>query len=171
VARVPVAPVAVGADPPAATVSGGQFVAQAPVQVDLFGVASGLKTYRVLPSAPARYWPAVALVATVSVKAPPAAAEGASEAALDAGAALGAVDSAAVDAAAVGAALAPPPDEQAAATSSAATSPEALLKFVVRIELNMGRLLDLKDVLDHSPGDALHYVGAAPVVLPTPSGR
>jgi hypothetical protein len=100
-------------------------------------------------------------VATVSVKAPPAAAEGASEAASDAGAALGAVDSAAADAAAVGAELAPPPDEQAAATSRAATSPEALVKFVIRIELNMGRLLDLKDVLDHSPGDALQYVGPA----------
>jgi hypothetical protein len=100
-------------------------------------------------------------VATVSVKAPPAAAEGASEAASDAGAALGAVDSAAVDAAAVGAELAPPPDEQAAATSRAATSPEALVKFVIRIELNMGRLLDLKDVLDHSPGDALQYVEPA----------
>jgi hypothetical protein len=104
-------------------------------------------------------------VATVSVKAPTAAAEGASEAASDAGAALGAVDSAAVgaaaaDGAAVGAELAPPLDEQAAATSRAAASPGALLKFVVRIELNMGRLLDLKDVLDHSPGDAVRYVGA-----------
>jgi len=29
----------------------------------------------------------------------------------------------------------------------------------------MGRLLDLKDVLDHSPGDAVRYVGARPPVL------
>ena len=35
------------------------------------------------------------------------------------------------------------------------------MTLVVRINLNMGRLLDLKDVLDHSPGDALQYVGAA----------
>jgi hypothetical protein len=98
--------------------------------------------------------------------APPAAAEGSVDAASDGAleaAAVGAADSAAVGAV-VGAVVAPPPDEQAAATSRAATNPESLVTLAVRIEVNMGRLLDLKDVLDHSPGDALFTLGLVPTV-------